>query len=128
MATAGQTMNLGLSPANVVEGAGAYNRGQQELALQEEMARHNFDQQQPYDQVNWMNSIYSGVPWGSTATASGGSSGGGLQGALGGAAMGASLAGGLGGLGGAGMMALGASNPFTLPLVIGGGLLGSGLF
>ena len=141
MATAGQTMNLGLSPANVVEGAGAYNRGQQELALQEEMARHNFEQQQPYDQVNWMNSIYSGVPWGSTATSTGGGGGGGgLTGALGGAALGASLAapvggmlasGGLGlagGMGPSAFLAAGAANPAMWPLIIGGGLLGSGLF
>ena len=117
-----QTMQAQMSPFETMAGVGAYNRGEQELALQDQLARFEYEQNLPYTNLQNYMAIVNGAPWGSTAnTDVGGTSRGfNAMGALGGGMMGASAAGALSGT------ALGASMGSALgPVgIIGGALLG----
>lgn len=114
MAFAPSTMQMGLAPYQQMGAAGEYARSADEMALQDAMARWNYEQQAPFSSVQNELGLYTGTPWGSLTT-SDADSGGGLTGALGGAAAGAGIG-----------SALELSNPWTAGLaVLGGGL---GLF
>lgn len=125
-ATAPSTMQAMMMPSEMVANVGAYNRGEAELALQDQMARHEFNQNRPYSNLqNYMN-IVQGNPWGSTSSSemAGGSRGFNPGGAIGGAGLGymggTALAGGLGGFGAGASMGA-ALGPIG---AIGGALLG----
>jgi len=135
MLTAPQTAQMGMAPAEILGNYGAYLRGEDEQALQEDMARYQYETGMPYENLNFLNSMLMGSPWGGATTTSGGG-GSSLGGALSGAMMGYSampalggmLAGGSSAMGPSALLAAGAANPLMWPLVIGGGLLGSGIF
>jgi len=107
-------MQTAMMPYNVMGDVGAYQRGEQEMALQEDMNRYQYNQQLPVQNLNNYMQMLQGAPWGSSSTSQMPDRGFSGTGALGGAMTGASLGGMFGPLG----MGIGA---------IGGGLLG-GLF
>jgi hypothetical protein len=104
-----------MMPSQTVGQVGQFYRGMDEMGLQADMDRYNYNEQLPYQNLsNYMN-VLQGAPWGSTTT-SPAQSGNPIMGALGGGMMGASLG-----------SSIGFLNPYTAPLAIGGALLG-GLF
>jgi len=115
MQLAPQTMQAGMMPAQGVSQYGDYLRSGDELALQADMDRYNYNQMLPQQNLATYMGYLQGAPWGSTSTGTMPGQGGGFSGsgALGGAAMGASLA-----------NIAPALGPFGIPLAIGGGLLG----
>lgn len=136
MALAPQSIQMGMAPSEIMGQVGAYNRGEQELALQEDMSRYQYNTGSPYENIGWANQMYMGAPWGGSSTSQmDGTSRSPLMGALGGAMMGASAAPMLGGMfagassamGPSALLASGMANPLFLPLALGGGLLGSGI-
>ncbi|MBT8146490.1 MAG: hypothetical protein KJN90_06515, partial [Gammaproteobacteria bacterium] len=137
LSMAPQTMGMGLQPMDIMGQVGAYNTGIDTQALDADRQRWDYNQNLPWENLGRYSNIVSQAPWGSSTTADGGGSSP-LAGALGGGLLGASLAGPVGslaasaglGLSGGAMgpsaaLATGAANPFMLPLVIGGGLLGA---
>ncbi len=135
MAFAPQTMNLGFMPSQAMSQYGGYQRGEREMALAEDMARHDFQQQEPWDRLGMYNTFVQGLPWSTSSTSTGnfpGQSYSGLGNALGGGMLGYGLMTGTGMLGGmlpagglGGMAGLGAAaGPIGL---LGGALLGSWL-
>jgi len=102
MQLAPQTMQAGMLPGQIVGGVGEYNRGNQELALQDDMARWNYEQQLPQQNLATYMNYLQGAPWSSTSTGTMPGQGGGFSGsgALGGAMAGMSMFGPLGALGG----------------------------
>lgn len=108
-----QTMQMGMLPYQQMSQAGEYARGTDEMALQEAMARYNYEQQAPFASIQDALGLYAGTPWGSMMQSDGGGSGaaGAAGGALAGAAAGSAIMPGWGTAIGAGV-----------------GLLGSGIF
>lgn len=99
-----QSMSATMQPYQTIGEVGAYNRGEQELALQDDMSRHAFEQESPYANLNNYAQIVQGAPWGSTSTSNmagadrgGFSAGGAMGGAMLGSAFGpiGTVAGGL---------------------------------
>lgn len=58
----------GLGQSQAVADMGAYRRGEQELALQDQMDRFAYNEQQPYANLNQYLGQLAGAPWGSTST------------------------------------------------------------
>jgi hypothetical protein len=131
MAFAPGAIQMGMAPAEAMGSVGAYNRGEQELALQEDMARYQYNTMAPYENIGWANQMYAGAPWGgSSTTQMSGRGGNAMTGALGGAMLGASAVPMLGGTFGSAATAAApaiAASPWAWPVVAGGALLG-GLF
>jgi hypothetical protein len=140
LAMAPNIMGMGMAPMDVMGQVGQYNTGIDDQALQADMQRWNYNQNLPWNTNERYNALAMGTPWGQSQTQDGGGSSP-LAGALGGALAGSALAAPLGGLGASmglgmsggamgpsAMLATGAANPLMLPLIIGGGLIGSGLF
>jgi hypothetical protein len=92
LALAPQTMGMGMQPMDVMGQVGQYNQGIDQQALSADMDRWNYNQQAPYDALNFYNNIVQGNnAWGSSTTAEGGGSSP-IAGALGGGLLGASAA------------------------------------
>lgn len=117
------------------QGVGAAQEAWAQKPITEGMARWEFGQNEPYERLNWFNSILQpGNTYSQQSTTGGGGSG--LANLLGGGitgyGVGTGLAemGGLAAAGGAGVPAsLGfLASPWTLPIAVGAGLLGGGLF
>jgi len=107
-------MQAGLLPYQTMGDVGAYQRGEQELALEDDINRYNYEAQRDVQNLNNYMQLLQGAPWSSTSTgtmAGAGNSGSRTTGALGGALTGASMGSAFGPWG----TALGA---------IGGGLFG----
>jgi hypothetical protein len=122
LAVGPQTMQASMMPSQAVGQVGQFYRGQDEMALQSDMDRYNYNEQLPYQNLsNYMN-VLQGAPWGSSTTGQG-PKGNPITGALGGAMMGAAIPGMLGPAG----MGLMAANPAAWPFMLGGAALG-GLF
>jgi hypothetical protein len=136
MALAPAQAQLELMPAQLQQQAGALREGWSQRGIDEAMARYNFAQQDPWLRLQQMNSIFSGIPWETTATATGSKSGSAGAGALGGGMLGGSLGSGLGSMLGASALGTGISTGLGLPAymslgsvfgpvgAIGGALLG----
>ena len=129
LSLAPRIMGMGLQPMDIMGQVGAYNQGIDTQALDADMARWNYNQQAPYDALNFYNNIVAGNnAWGQeTSGAGGGSSR--LAGALGGAATGLGTASYLSGAGsglfGGTPTLAGLGGPGTMALYgIGGALLG----
>lgn len=138
LAMAPTTAQFGLMPMDVMGGVGDYRQAIAQQALQADMDRFGYQQQQPYTNVEWyLRQLGAGSPYSTSTgtTEQPGSSP--LAGAVGGGLMGASLApmagklaagAGLGLSGGAmgpsAMLAGGMANPMMLPLMAGGALIG----
>lgn len=99
---------------------GALLEDQTQRLMSDAQTRYDFNQQAPWQQIgNYSSAIY-GMPSGyGTQTSSGGSR---VAGALGGAMAGGGIASMLGG--GSAASAAGMMNPYLMPMIIGGGLLG----
>lgn len=90
LGNAGNMMNMGLSPMNIMNQVGQYNQGIDQTALDADMNRWNYNQQLPMDTLNFYNNIIQGNnAWGSNSTQDGGGSSP-LSGAIGGGLLGAS--------------------------------------
>lgn len=112
-----QIMSLSQMPAQTLGQLGAAQEGDQQKALSEAMSRWDYSQNLPYQQLsNYLNLLNGASPYSSTTSSQYGGSGSPLLGALGGVtAAGSLIDGGL---------AYGLTNPFSWPLLLGGGLLG----
>lgn len=93
-ALAPQTQQMPYNDLAQLYNAGATQQGLQQQDINDQMARYNYDQTQPYNLLNWFNQSVGGN-YGSTSTLTSpyfqqqtGGLPGGLQGALGGAALG----------------------------------------
>ncbi len=109
------------------QGVGAAQEAWAQKPITEGMARWEFGQNEPYERLNWFNSILQpGNTYSQQSTTGGGSSG--LAGALGGGLTGAGIGGSLAGLGASSAGAAAGlgflASPWTLPIAIGAGLLG----
>lgn len=114
MQMAPHTMGLMRMPFDIMGEVGAYQRGEDELALQERMMRHQFPYERKIRNLDNYMAFLQGAPWNSQTSAKvGGQDRNRATGVLGGALMGGSLASAVPGLGGLG-----------IPLAIGGGLIG----
>ena len=100
-----QVMGMGMAPMDVMSQVGAYNRGLDQEALDADMARWQYNQNLPWENLNRYNSIVGMAPWGSQTTAEGGGSS-----PLGGAISGGMLGYGLAGMGGGAAGAAGAGS------------------
>jgi hypothetical protein len=99
LAASPYAMQSSLMPSQAVGQVGQFYRGQDEMALQSDMDRYNYNEQLPYQNLsNYMN-VLQGAPWGSTTTSPAPKSNP-LMGAAGGAMMG-SMFGPIGTIGGA---------------------------
>jgi hypothetical protein len=88
LGNAGNMMNMGLSPMNIMNQVGQYNQGIDQTALDADMARWNYNQQLPMETLNFYNNIIQGNnAWGSQSTQDGGGSSP-LSGAIGGGLLG----------------------------------------
>lgn len=85
--------DYGRTPGNDMMGYASYDRALREDALGADMDRFNYNQNAPYAQQEWLNSILSGTAGlgGTSSTAVKASSGSKTAGALGGAAAGAGM-------------------------------------
>lgn len=110
-------------PAQALYGVGQQQQDLYGRHLQDQMARFQHYQQEPWANAQRYAQMLSGVPSGTQQTQPL-YSGSPLAGALGGAASGAGLASGFGLMGGAGA----AMSPWAWPLIGGAALAGSGLF
>jgi hypothetical protein len=133
MALAPQTMQQGLLPSQLIGQVGAERRALDQAGIDEEMARHYYAQEEPWQRVERYNALASGIPWGSSQTSetSGGGSntaGSALGGALTGVGTAQYLSGAGAGLFGGTPTFAGLGAAGTLGLYgLGGALLG-GLF
>lgn len=139
MAFGPQALQMGMFPAQTMQQVGGALQAEQQRALQDDISRFYASMAMPREDLARYMATVQGQ-YGGTTTSSGqvpGAGPGGLGGAIGGGLMGASLAPTIGsglaglGIGGAAgpsaLMAAGMANPLTMPLAIGGALLG-GLF
>jgi len=113
MQLAPQTLQAGMMPSQGGSQYGQFQRQQDELALQDDLNRYNYEQNAPQQNLATYMNYLQGAPWGSTSTGTMPSQGGGFSGSgtLGGAMAGAQLGSMFGPIG----TGIGA---------IGGGLLG----
>jgi hypothetical protein len=128
---------MGNLPGQTMQGVGGQLRGEQERYLQDDMSRYYDSMGLPrQDLANYMATLQGNYGGTTSTTGSQDSGGGGLGGALGGGLVGLGMSGvapgalgfaaAEGGMAGLGSLAM--ANPYMLPLMIGGGLLGSGIF
>lgn len=113
-----QTAQMPYQDISNLYNAGATQQQQQQANINDQLARYNYQQTEPFNLLDWYNQQVSGT-YGGTSTLTSPyfqQPGNAMGGALGGAA-----------LGGGAAYLLGASNPYIAAAAIGGGLLG-GLF
>lgn len=68
LVAAPSAMQASLMPSQTVGQVGQFYRGMDEMALQSDMDRFNYNEQLPYQNLsNYMN-VLQGAPWGSTTT------------------------------------------------------------
>jgi len=135
LALAPQTIPLNLAPSAIQADVGAQRRSVDQAALDEEMARWNFEQQLPEAKLDKFMGLIQGNFGGNNMTSSMAGSDP-LGGALGGAMLGYGIPGMAGALGGLGLGGMGPASPGVLgslatmnPLLLGlGGALLGGLF
>lgn len=117
-ALTGQMAQLGLMPAQTMAQAGSMDQSYQQSVLDDNIARWNWNQQLPWQQLQQYAGLVGNGGYGQNSTGStsgGGTSTSPLTGALGG---------GLASLGALGPLGLTfAANPVAAPLVVGGGAL-----
>jgi hypothetical protein len=131
-----QLMAAGMAPQTqameqqrlaALSGVGQATDAQSQRYIDEQMQRHDFGQNEPYERLNWFNSILQpGNVYRQQTTSGGGGSTAAslLGGGLSGLGLGASLA-GLGGSSAGAAAGLGfLASPWTLPIAAGAGLLG----
>jgi len=68
-------MQAGLLPSAAMGNVGQWITGQNQQAIDADMMRFGYNQNLPYQNLDWLNSVYSGVPWGSSSTATGNNGG-----------------------------------------------------
>ena len=85
---------LGAYPAQLLEDVGAQQRAYEQALIEQDMAHHAFDMEQPYDRLNRLMAVAGGGTYGGQKTVpTAGSQTNPFAGALGGAASGAALGG-----------------------------------
>jgi hypothetical protein len=68
MAFAPQTANMGYLPADTYGSAGQFLRGEKELALNDDIARYNWDQSKDWNNLSRFMGAVGNAPWSSSST------------------------------------------------------------
>lgn len=55
------TTQMGLTPGNILGEYGQFRRGIEEAGLQDEMSRFNYNQQAPFNMVDWLGGVLGGA-------------------------------------------------------------------
>lgn len=67
-------MGMGMAPMDIMGQVGQYNQGIDQTALDADMARWNYNQNLPWENLGRYSNIVSQAPWGSSSTQEGGTS------------------------------------------------------